>query len=318
MVNVKSSVPGFFPRPPYLREKLKETGGLQKEDMGKETKEEITEVIGKARKEIIDLQMDAGIDYCVEGQFYWDDLLVYPATKIKGFKMNGLIRYFNTNRFYRTPIIENKLVKGNDFILEDTKKAIELCDNKIKPIIPGPFTLFELSENNYYKDNFKAIKDISIILKDSINHLNDLNVDLIQIDDPSLTKVSDGVKKIYKNLLENSSSNILVNTYFGDLSSNFKQIKEVADGVGMDITNSESNLKMLKEFGSSDILQLGIFDSTNTKIEDKNDVKKKINGILSYTDPDELLISANLNYDFLPWPIMKKKIEKLGVIGEEI
>ncbi len=75
---------------------------------------------------------------------------------------------------------------------------------------------------------------------------------------------------------------------------------------------------MLKEFGSSDILQLGIFDSTNTKIEDKNDVKKKINGILSYTDPDELLVSANLSYDFLPWPIMKKKIEKLGVIGEEI
>lgn len=317
MTDIKTSASGFFPRPPFLRKKLREIGGLQKEGMKEEKKKKVNDLVQRAREEIIDLQTDAGIDLCVEGQLLWDDLLAYPATKIDGFEMDGLIRYYNTNRFYRRPVVERKVKEKDDFVKEDSKSAIKLCENKIKPIMPGPFTLLDLSENNYYEKNSKLIEDLSKIIEKEIKSLNELKLDFIQIDDPSLTKDYKHFEEIYKRLKEASEAELILNTYFGEMSHRYNELIETVDGVGLDLVNFEKNFELLKKQGSPNLLQLGVFDSQNTKIEDKEQIIAIINDVLEYVNPKKLFISTNLNLDFLPWPKMKEKLEKIGEVGEE-
>ncbi|PTD93765.1 hypothetical protein C9439_06875 [archaeon SCG-AAA382B04] len=317
MTDVKTNVSGFFPRPPYLREKLKSIGGLQKESMKEETKKEIIDYVNRARNEVIKLQNKANLDYCSEGQLLWDDLLAYPATKINGFKMNGLIRYYNTNRFYRTPIIKNKLKLDNDFIIEDTKKAQNISNLPITTLLPGPFTLLDLSENKYYDKSYDAINDIKKILINKITSLEDLGIETIQIDDPSITKNFDGIKRVHRDLKDKTDLTLIINTYFGDATPIFDELNDIVDGIGLDLVNFESNWEILKNKKTPRVLKLGLFDSKNTRVERKKKVVREVENILEFIDSEEIIISTNLNLDFLPWPVMEKKIETIGLVGEE-
>ncbi len=317
MVKVKTSVSGFFPRPPYLREKLKEVGGLQKEGMKEETKNELLDVIKKARREILSLQSNVGLDYGVEGQLVWDDLLASPATNISGIKMDGLITYYNTNIFYRTQKKKKKVERKESFAFKENKKAKKDSDLRIKPILTGPFTLFDLSENRFYESEKKAIFDLSKIIKSEIKELNKLNPQIIQIDEPSLTKEKfNYINEVFSDLKSEINCDLLINTYFGNLKKNFAEISEVADIIGLDLVNYQSNWDLLKE-NSFKSIQAGLFDSKNTRIEETEEIIEDINKLVQISGFDEIIVSNNINLDFLPWKIMKKKINKIGLVGDE-
>lgn len=313
MVEVKSTLSGFFPRSRKLREGLKEVGGLQKDGMKEETKEEVDDLIDEARSVILELQEENEVDVGVEGQLLWDDLLAYPATKIDGFEMTGLIRYYNTNRFYRKPVIKQEIEKNDHFCYYENKKAMKNSELDIKPIITGPFTLLNLSENQYYNSNEEALEKITEVISSELEKLNELDPTFVQIDEPSLTKNRfDDLRKVYRELSSSSDSNLIVNSYFGCLEDNFYELRDYVDGVGMDLVRSKGNWDLIKGLNDLDILQVGLIDSKNTRIEDEVEIKSEIDKILSNVDIEQLLVSNNLYLDFLPWSIMKKKVSVLN------
>ena len=53
--------------------------------------------------DVLDQQVEAGLDLVTDGQISWDDGQTYYARSIDGFTITGLIRYFDTNTYYRQP-----------------------------------------------------------------------------------------------------------------------------------------------------------------------------------------------------------------------
>ncbi|WGI17252.1 hypothetical protein [Methanonatronarchaeum sp. AMET-Sl] len=312
MTELVTTNSGFFPRPDYLIDAYKKTGGLQKEGMADEVRKELREEISSARKEIVEIQENAETDLITEGQLHWDDLLAYPATKIQGIEMGGLIRYYNTNRFYRRPSVKSDL-KTSDIVTEEYKKTVKITDKPVKPILPGPLTFSDLLENQHYDSDEEMMEKITEIIINEIHRLEEAGAKTIQIDEPFIATTDrtldlNPIERIYNSI----DIELQLHTYFGGIKDIYPSLLDKCDCIGLDLTDNNENWSAITEYGVDKNINAGIVTAKNTKIESKKSVDKKIDKILTNTSPEKLYITTDTGLDFLPWKIMLEKIKFLG------
>ena len=78
-------------------------------DTGAASQEDLQRVIREVTSDVIREQTDAGIDLPTDGQIAWEDGQTPFAKGLKGFEITGLIRYFDTNTYYRQPVPSGKI-----------------------------------------------------------------------------------------------------------------------------------------------------------------------------------------------------------------
>jgi len=300
-----ATVVGSYPRPKWFREYLKRIEGLQK-DLDAEVD---VEILKKAISEVIEKQREAGIDLMTDGQLIWHDFLATLATRIDGFVMDGLVRYFDNNLYYRKPIVKDRLRRKGD-ILWDFKLALEI-ERNVKPIL-SCFTLAKLSKNEYYSNFEELLWDLGEIVKEEIR---DLNVEFIQFDEPALLFASKGeieiARDVFKEICKVNARTILM-TYFRSAENIFPEVLDFGfDIIGLDFVEGfDANLKLAKEYGL-EMINVGIVDARNTRMEDLNDLKAKLEKILDFAK--EVYISPNTGLEFLP---EVKAFEKMKLVSK--
>ena len=139
-------------------------GAIGQFDQGKINLEELRRVEDEVTKEVIQEQADAGIDVVTDGQIRWDDGQTYIAQKINGFSINGLIRYFDSNTYYRHPIAESNLEWTEPILVRDYKFAQQHSSKPVKAVITGPYTLAKLSQSGVYSDLKSMVMDVAAAL----------------------------------------------------------------------------------------------------------------------------------------------------------
>ncbi len=300
-----ATVVGSYPRPKWFREYLKRIEGLQK-DLDAEVD---VEILKKAISEVIEKQREAGIDLMTDGQLIWHDFLATLATRIDGFVMDGLVRYFDNNLYYRKPIVKDRLRRKGD-ILWDFKLALEI-ERNVKPVL-SCFTLAKLSKNEYYSNFEELLWDLGEIVKEEIRNLN---VEFIQFDEPALLFASKGeieiARDVFKEICKVNARTILM-TYFRSAENIFPEVLDFGfDIIGLDFVEGfEANLKLAKEYGL-EMINVGIVDARNTRMEDLNDLKAKLEKILEFAK--EVYISPNAGLEFLP---EVKAFEKMKLVSK--
>ncbi|MDY6779970.1 MAG: hypothetical protein SV760_05395, partial [Halobacteria archaeon] len=163
--------------------------------------------------------------------------------------------------------------------------------------------------------------------------------EVIQLDEPSLTDVEEvsiprdkGVGAVER-ACEGVDADVVVQTYFGDVSDVYPQLLDVADGVGVDlVSGGESegeeasaapNLEALREHGAPDTLAVGCIDSRNTRLETFDEVSTSVDEVLDAAgeggeEPSTVHVTPNCGLDFLPWNVMQEKVERTGEAVEKI
>jgi len=304
-----ATVVGSYPRPKWFREYLKRIEGLQKDldaDMGKE-------ILKKVIAEVIERQRKAGIDLMTDGQLIWHDFLATLATRIEGFVMDGLIRYFDNNLYYRKPIIRGKLRRKGE-ILWDFRLALEI-ERNLKPVL-SCFTLAKLSKNEYYSNFEELLWDLGEIMKEEIKGLN---VEFVQFDEPALLFASkdeiEVARDVFREICKVNAKAILM-TYFSSAEGIFPEVLDFGfDIVGLDFVEGfEINIKLAREYGLKRI-NVGIVDARNTKMEDLKDLKAKLERILEFAK--DVHISPNAGLEFLPEVKAFEKMRLVSKLKEE-
>ncbi len=300
-----ATVVGSYPRPKWFREYLKRIEGLQK-DLDVEID---AEILRKAIAEVIEKQREAGIDLMTDGQLVWHDFLATLATRIEGFTMDGLIRYFDNNLYYRRPIVKDRLRRRGE-ILWDFKLALEIESN-LKPVL-SCFTLAKLSKNEYYSNFEELLWDLGEIVKEEIKGLN---VEFVQFDEPALLFASRNeieiARDVFREICKVNAKTILM-TYFSSAENVFPEVLDFSfDIFGLDFVEGfDVNLKLAKEYDLESI-NVGIVDARNTKMEDLKDLKAKLERILEFAK--DVYISPNAGLEFLP---EDKAFEKMRLVSK--
>ena len=273
----------------------------------------------KALTEILDEQRKAGIKLFTDGQLTWQDFLCYLATRIEGFKMAGLIRYFDNNIYYRMPRAVAKLRKTKDIVADEFKVAYAI-EPAMKAVL-SCFTLAKLSRNEFYADESEFIMDIARIMNQEAKTLTKNGAKYIQIDEPSLLYASDDDLEIAKDALgvirSGVSAKFFLTTYFRGAKKIFPQVLDFdVDVIGLDFVEGyEENLELIKEYDMAKEIQAGVVDGRTTRMEEEASVRNKVDAIANASDAKLLYVSPNTGLEFLPYA---KAREKLSIMCRSV
>ena len=193
-------------------------------------------------------------------------------------------KWFNTNYHYLVPELydDTKIELTGNKIFNEYVEALK-CGIKTRPQILGPYTLLNLARLCGFKKKKDYVIDLVNSYKALFNKLNELKVEWLSLEEPSLVlDLSDDNKalfnEIYDELLKYKGGlKILIQTYFGDIRDNYKDvISHDFDGIGIDFIEGKESLNLIKNYGfdNNKILFAGIINGKNIW---KNNYKKSIN-----------------------------------------
>ena len=307
-----TTVIGNYPKIPNLPRPAKLRNALSLFDKKEISLDELKKVEDEVTVDVMEEQILAGVDLITDGMIRWEDGQTYLARGIEGFSINGLIRYFDTNTYYRQPVVVGRLKWKGPILLRDYLFAKERSKVPVKAVLTGPYTLALLSRDEYYKDKETLVMDLAGILAKEAKALEDEGASWIQFDEPALLKHKEDFPLFREAMgevrrdLRGMSSLVF---YFGDIEGLYPEILQLpVDIIGLDFVMGEKNFEILKRSPFTKSLGFGIIDARNTKRETIEEIVEKIGEIRKIVPLENVQVSPNCGLEFLPREVAYEKL----------
>ncbi|MDP3024339.1 MAG: methylcobamide--CoM methyltransferase [candidate division Zixibacteria bacterium] len=318
---IRTTVVGNYPKISSDKNVPNLRNALNQFDQKKISKEKLEEVYKATILRVIKEQEDAGIDIITDGQIRWDDLVTPFAKNIEGCEINGLLRFFNNNVYYRKPVIKSRIAFKDYTTLEDYKSAKANSFKKLKVVLPGPLTWAKLSLDEHYKNLRTLVEDFSQVLRKEAQRLDQEGVEYIQFDEPSLCNFPQEiglVKESLKIITSGLKAKSILFLYFGSIKNLTPELLNLAvDIIGIDLVSKPENLDALLKADVKKEVILGCLDARNTKMEDEKEVFKLIEKVAKKIPPEKIYFSPSCGLEFLPHENALKKIKLLSSIAKQ-
>lgn len=322
-MGLETTIIGGYPKIGDSTEEQKLRRSLHQFDQGNLEEEELAQVYNEVTKLALQRQVDAGIDIITDGLIRWDDAVTYLARKIAGFEFRGLIRYFDTNTFYREPIVESRLGALKPLTVDDWRFAAEHTSKPVKAVLTGPFTLAQLSHNQFYREERQLLFDLSHILHREVEALEEAGCLYIQFDEPALLHRKQDLKLFFQAYeivaAERSKVEKTILFHFGSIEGIYPKILELpVERIGIELTKGHRNWDVFKEGKWSKKLMAGVVDTRNTKMESESEIVELVQRLGDEITLDQVWLTHNHALEFLPRSNADKKMELLAHVAKQL
>lgn len=285
-------------------------------DRGKATLDDVHKAEDSVTREVIREQAEAGLDLVTDGQIRWDDAQTYFARHLDGFEIEGLIRYFDTNTYYRQPAATGPIKWTTSICRRDYQFAVDCGPKPVKPVVTGPYTLARLSRNAYYPDLRSFVLDLARALNQEARDLAALKPSVIQFDEPAILQHKEDwplFAEAMSVLTEGVTVPTALVTYFGDVSGLAPDLWRLPfQTFGLDFVMGSRNFELLDGFPSDRTLGLGIVDARNTKLEAVDQIVAAVRQVSGRIGLDRLQVHPSCGLEFLPRDRAKTKITRMA------
>src|SRR5437762_14123969 len=102
---LRTTVVGTYPRIGETSEEQALRRGIARLDRGEIVEAELQAIERDTVRQVLREQNEIGIDLVTDGQISWYDSQSHFAGKLVSVETNGLVRYFDTNTYYRQPVV---------------------------------------------------------------------------------------------------------------------------------------------------------------------------------------------------------------------
>ncbi len=302
---IQSAIEGGYPRVGDSHEGQRLRRAIGELDVKKITLSRFKAVQDDVTKEVIKEQEAAGMDIVTDGMIRWGDPFSYVAGRLGGFSVNGLIRYFDTNFYYRQPEAKGKIKWTSPVLVSDFKFAKNAAKRAVKVVMAGPYTLCTHSKNFSYKNGKVFVMDTAKALNKELLALQKAGCGYVQIDEPNIVKNKKDIGlfcEAFRALTSglNGKMRVGLTTFFGDVTGIYKDILKLPFQVlGLDFVDGKENFKLVNKDFSKE-LQAGLIDARNTKMENKNELETSVLKLAKCVNPHALYVSPNCSLEFLP------------------
>lgn len=262
-------------------------------------------------------QNDLGIDLVTDGQIGWYDSQSHIAGRLASVEVNGLVRYFDTNTYYRQPVIRGRVAWDGPILVDGWKFATEHSRAPVKAVLTGPLTLATLALDRHYGDKRALTHDLAEALSHEVDALVRAGARHVQIDEPILTRhpedLSLAVEGLERISSRKGSATLTLFTYFGAVAGIFKELLEApADAIGLDLVQGAATWSAILRDGATKPLVLGLIDARNTRKEDPSEIARKVSSLADRIDLDASFLSPSNGLEFLPRDRARGKLRLLA------
>jgi len=320
IVELVADVLGGYPRSTRLRKALRRL-----EERGEAELTEVQRIIYEETLVVVGAQLGAGMYSVVDGMLDWHDPLRPFAEAWRGVYINGLLRWFDNNFFYRIPV----------FVEEPDPKRLVLAPRvrmlrsilpdwaRIRVVVPGPYTFTKLSKNRTGRDDRELMGLIAKLLAEEVRRAVEAGASVVQVDEPMFADVDakpdeaseavEAINTMFK--AAGSTETRLAIPYNVPSPDVYERILDVkARTIILDFVDAfERGLKLVKEKGvGGHELGAGIIEARNIYIEPYERFASQLDAIISVYNGDRLLITTSTWLDLIP---LHYAIEKTKILG---
>ena len=267
-------------------------------------------------------QAEAGLDLVTDGQVRWYDPISHLAGKLAGIKINGLLRFFDTNTYFRQPVVEGEIKRQDGLLLSEFEFAKANSAKPVKPVLTGPYTLarHSLVEHAAYKQTEPLTRAYAQALAPELEALAKAGAEVIQIDEPAILKHPGDFPIFERTVMmlskHKGKAKLALYLYFGDALPLYERLQKLpVDLLGLDFTYNPKFVDRVAMAGSQRPLALGLVDGRNTRLEDPTEVAHQIDRIRLRVKGD-LYLNPSCGLEYLPRDRALAKLKLLPQIRD--
>ena len=329
-----TTVVGSYPQPGWLihRERLGDkVPRVRAPEIWKVQEKDLEEAQDDATLIAIRDMERAGIDIITDGEMRRESYSNRFATALEGVDIvnPGTTVNRSGGRSVVPRIvapIKRKLpveVRDVEFLRRNTAK-------KIKITLPGPFTMTQQAQDDYYRDEEALAMAFAAAVNEEARDLRAAGADVIQLDEPWLQARAEraaryGVKAINR-ALQGIDGTTIVHLCFGyaaavkEKPSGYSFLPQLADTtaaqISIEAAQPRLDLSILKELSRKTVM-LGVIDLGTDAVESPEEVARRIRAGLKHVSADRLVVAPDCGMKYLARDIAFEKLTSL-VQGAQI
>ncbi len=200
---------GSFPRPPWLAHTKRNQLTYRLEGAA------LKEAMDDAMALVIREQEKLGLDIVTDGEMRRKTFVFHIAGQWDGVDTEQQVEkkiYRNREANRLVPRITGKIVRRAPAAVDDLRAAKSHTGRPIKMAVPGPMTVIDSSANEFYNDEGELAFDVAAALNAELRDLQDAGADVLQIDEPAMTRYHDKVRAYGAKALDRCLEGIRVPT----------------------------------------------------------------------------------------------------------
>jgi 5-methyltetrahydropteroyltriglutamate--homocysteine methyltransferase len=304
MPQLAAYAPGILPRSEDL---VASTRDLER---GRISSEEVDALFDRERESVEALQRDAGLDHVSDGLLRWQDLFRPLVEATHGGEARALVRWFDTNSFFRAPEWDGRLQ------LEKNPPSVFGRNGATVATLPSPFLFSRAARwDGDVNELMEALAGevLAPIARElvadgyEVIHFQEPWLPFFGVEDQDWPALERSVMAIREGSV---GATLVLHCYFGDVAPHADRLVRLpVDAVGVDLVETDvAELPSPWPVG----LAAGSLDARRSVIEDVEESVAFVEQLVDRLDPPSLYLVPNGDLQLLGPDVARRKIRVLG------
>jgi 5-methyltetrahydropteroyltriglutamate--homocysteine methyltransferase len=267
----------------------------------------------------------AGIDIISDGEMRRESYSNHFATALGGVDLeNPGIALGRTGRPNQVPRIVGPVRRLRPVEVRDVEFLRRNTDRRIKITIPGPFTVTQQAQNDFYPDDKALAMDVAAAVNEEIQDLQAAGADVVQLDEPYLQawpeKAREYGVEVINRALEGIEGTTALHMCFGyaaivhNKPHEYPFLEELRDcmvkQVSIEAAQPRLDPSSLRLLAGKTII-LGVLDLNDLEVETPEIVAGRIRAALRYVEPEQLILAPDCGMKYLHRGVAFAKLRAL-------
>ena len=339
MMLFPTTLVGSYPQPEWLIDRKKLAGRFPPRVRARELWRVEEKFLKEAQEDAtvlaIQAQEAAGIDIITDGETRRESYSNRFATALEGVDIDNpgtaLDRSGHPNP---VPRIVGKVRRRHPVEVEDLLFLKRHTAKPVKMTVPGPFTMSQQAQNDYYASEEEAAMDYAVAVNQEIKDLFAAGADIVQIDEPYMQARPEKARqyglKALNRALEGVSGVTAVHICFGYAAiiharpSGYSFLPELSgcscQQVSIETAQSGLDCSVLETLRGKKIM-VGVLDLDDMTVETPQQVLARVKRAMPYVPKENILLAPDCGMKYLPREVaygkMKAMVEAARLLRAE-
>jgi 5-methyltetrahydropteroyltriglutamate--homocysteine methyltransferase len=331
---------GSYPQPEWLIDRKKLAGRFPPRVRARELWRVPDAFLAEAQEDAtlmaIKAQEDAGLDIVTDGEIRRESYSNRFATALEGVDIDNpgtaLDRSGHPNP---VPRITGKIRRKHAVEVDDLLFLKKNTTRMVKITVPGPFTMSQQAQNDFYKTDEEAAMDYAVAVNAEIRDLFAAGADVVQIDEPYMQarpkKAEEYGLKALNAALDGITGTTAVHICFGyaaiihERPTGYSFLSQMAGcschQVSIETAQSNLDCAVLADLKGKKVM-LGVLDLSDMNVETPETVAGRIRRALAFVAPQDIVVAPDCGLKYLPRDVafgkMKAMVEGARLMRAEV
>ncbi|MFC2950462.1 uroporphyrinogen decarboxylase family protein [Marinicaulis aureus] len=330
MVLLPTSLVGSYPQPDWLIDREKLAGRFPPRVRVNELWRVAPEWLDQAQDDATLLairdQEHAGLDIITDGEMRRESYSNRFATALDGVDLDNhgtaLDRSGHPNP---VPRVTGKIKRRHSVQVRDVEFLRANTDRQIKITVPGPFTMSQQAQNDFYESEADMALDYAAAVNEEIKDLFEAGADYVQIDEPYMQARPEKARNYgldaLNAALEGVTGKTAVHICFGyaaiihERPEGYSFLPELSgccvNQVSIETAQSNLDTSVLENLRGKTVI-LGVIDLSTNEVETPQTVADRIRRALPHVDADKIIVAPDCGMKYLPRDVAFGKMKAMA------